>query len=188
MINLKKIKQLTVAILFLLGFGGIYFLIRLSSPTQDSVLEVPTVRDNLRSLTPGESTINDLESTMGEPVKSEDNVYEYPTTSNYRFHEVKVENERVRLIKETVTHLDEIYSTSLTEKYGEAEFKLYNVEKYRTSFILYVYPKEGVAYIGHHLDTTVLEIWYFPPLDDINEFQKQYAPEFTFEPEEVHFD
>lgn len=183
------IKQFIVVILFILGIGGVYYISKLRSVPSEVLPHLqPTLRDNLRSVTPGETTVNELNSTMGDPLKVEDNVYEYQTTSDYRFHEVMVEEDVVGIVKEIVTHSDKINSNSITDKYGESQQILFNTRKYRSSFKLNVYPENGIAYIGHTSDTTVLEIWYFPPTENINEFQEKWAPEWTFEPEVVPHD
>jgi len=52
------------------------------------------------------------------------------------------------------------------------------------SFDLFVYPANGIAYLGHS-DGTILEIWYFPPVENIDMFIENYGQGYGKEPSKV---
>lgn len=132
-----------------------------ANPTPTPVAKVATYKN----LIPGTSTENDVTSVWGRPVTTEtldgQKVSDYRSTNQYRFHQVIYYNGKAKLIKEIVNSNDNINADYITGTYGTTADKLY--EKYpHSSFNLYVYPSNGIAYLGH-VDGTIKEIWYFEP-------------------------
>jgi len=117
------------------------------------------------SLTPGTSSTTDVTNTLGRPIETKtvngEVVSQYKSTNQYRFHEVVFTNDTAKLIKEIVNTNDKINSDFITNTYGVASNILYE-QLANSTFNLYVYPANGIAYLGH-TDGTVLEIWYFEP-------------------------
>lgn len=173
-------------LLILLGIIPILFIINKALETK--LTEIPPSSPptsnvaSYKSLIPGESTENDVNNLLGYPVKVDQTdsvkIAEYKSTNPYRNHIVEFENKQISLIKEVVNKEDNKNADSIKSKYGLAPYILYN--QYPTStFNLYVYPKNGIAYLGHE-DGTLLEIWYFKPIEIdefINKWGKGYGKE-----------
>jgi len=118
-----------------------------------------------KSIVPGKSTLDEINNLLGFPVEqNEENgktTAEYGSSSKYRNNVVIVQNGVAALIKEVVTAIDNKKAESITSVYGIAPYRLYD-QRPNATFDLYVYPDNGIAYIGHE-DGTLLEIWYFQP-------------------------
>ncbi len=143
---------------------------------------VPKVAD-YKSVIPGISTESDLNKILGTPVKTtidgNRKLDEYKSTSELRLHNAVIENDKVIFIKEIISSYDTTKSSDLTSLYGEPPVKLYSKFP-NASFYLYVFPSNGIAYLGH-TDGTLLEIWYFIPTT-IQEFLSKWATEYSTSP------
>lgn len=150
-----------------------------ANPTPTPNTKVATYKN----LTPGISTEKDVTSVWGRPVTTEtingQTLSDYKSTNQYRFHQVVYVNGTAKLLKEIVNSNDNINADYVTGTYGSIKHKLY--EKYpHSSFNLYVYPANGIAYLGH-VDGTVKEIWYFEPTTFDN-FISLWAQDFSTTP------
>lgn len=118
-----------------------------------------------KSIVPGKSTLDEINNLLGFPIEqNEENgkiTAEYGSSSKYRNNIVIVQNGVASLIKEVVTATDNKKAESVTGVYGIAPYRLYD-QRPNATFDLYVYPNNGIAYIGHE-DRTLLETWYFQP-------------------------
>jgi outer membrane protein assembly factor BamE (lipoprotein component of BamABCDE complex) len=132
------------------------------------------------SLTPGISTQDQVNTDLGKPVNTKttdgQTVFDYKSTSQNRFHQVTFTNGVATLIKEVVTSTDNIKSDFVTNNYGVAPYMFYN-NNANNAFNLYIYPSNGIAYLGH-TDGTILEIWYFQPTT-IDDFTKNWGTGFS---------
>lgn len=149
---------------------------------------VPTSKTNrvadYKSIQPGKSTLEEINSLLGYPIEQSEKdgtvVTEYKSSSNYRNNIVTIQNGIATLVKEIVTATDNKKSQDIIKEYGEAPFVLYD-QKPSSTFNLYVYPTNGIAYVGHE-DGTLLEVWYFQPIDIdtfISTWAKGYSREKT---------
>lgn len=144
-------------------------------PTPTSI----TQRASYKDIVPGLSSEADLKKSLGTPLKTTTSelgiIDEYKSTSELRHHIATIKNEKVVFFKEIVSAKDETTSTNVTNIYGVAPNILYSKSP-NSTFNLYVYPSNGIAYLGHS-DGTLLEIWYFEPttIDNfINLWGKDY--------------
>lgn len=140
-------------------------------------------RASFKDITPGISSEADLNKVLGTPIRTniqgDQKVDEYKSTSQFRNHIAVIQNGAVSLIKEMISATDTTKANLITNIYGQAPYILY--EKFPNStFRLYVYPANGIAYLGHE-DGTLQEIWYFVPTT-IENFQITWASEYLFSP------
>lgn len=146
-----------------------------STPTSTRIAEY-------KSIKLGKSTLDEINKLLGFPVgQSEEGgkiTAEYKSSSKYRNNIVIVQNGVATLIKEIVTATDNKKSQDITNEFGVAPYRLYSQELSAT-FDLYVYPANGIAYLGHE-DGTLLEIWYFQPTD-IDNFTTTWANGYSTE-------
>jgi hypothetical protein len=132
------------------------------------------------SIAPGVSTQDQVTTALGKSTGTEtingQTAFQYKSTNQNRFHQVIYNNGTVSLIKEVVNSNDNIKSDYVTNQYGMAPYMLYN-DQSNNYFNLYVYPSNGIAYLGH-ADGTVLEIWYFQPTT-LDDFIKNWGTGFS---------
>lgn len=118
-----------------------------------------------KSIVPGKSTLEEVNKLLGLPIEQNEKngktIAEYESSSKYRNNVVTVQNGVATLIKEVVAATDNKKAESITSLYGIAPYQLYE-QRPSSTFDLYVYPNNGIAYIGHE-DGTLLEVWYFQP-------------------------
>lgn len=174
--------------LIMIGVAIVLYIVSLfvKGPPGTGVSPTPTPNNKVatyKNIVPGTSTEKDVTSVWGRPVTSETSngqtVSDYRSTNQYRFHQVIYTNGTAKLLKEIVNSNDNINSDYITGTYGTTKYKLY--EKYpHSSFNLYVYPTNGIAYLGH-VDGTVKEIWYFEPTTFDN-FVSLWAQDFSTTP------
>lgn len=142
--------------------------------------EVATFKDIAPGNTYKEEDINKI---LGIPVSStlsgEVKINNYPSSNEYRTNDIEFINGEVDFIKEVVNLDDNRTAEDIRKIYGVTEYILYeNVSD--SYFNLYVYPKNGIAYLGHN-DGTILEIWYFNPTE-INTFKSKWASNYSNKP------
>ena len=83
------------------------------------------------------------------------------------------------LIKEIVNSNDNIDASFVTNSYGIAPNMLYE-DLSNSVFNLYVYPQNGIAYLGA-ADGTLKEIWYFQQTK-LDDFIKNWGTGFSIDP------
>lgn len=149
-------------------------------PSTNTSSEVAKFKEIVPGNTYKEEEIN---KTLGAPVSStlsgEVKINNYPSSNEYRTNDIEFINGEVDFIKEVVNLDDNRTAEDIRKIYGVTEYVLYeNVSD--SYFNLYVYPKNGIAYLGHN-DGTILEIWYFKPTD-INTFKSKWASSYSDKP------
>lgn len=131
------------------------------------------------NLIPGKSTINEIEEVLGKPLSVSGDIYEFKSSSVARNHQVKTENNIGVFYKEIVSVFDKKTSEEITKIYGDPRFVLYGPDAPNGTY-LFIYPENGIAYLGNPSDKTLLEIWYFPP-STMEEFKKTWASGYSEE-------
>jgi len=173
-------------LLILISLTAVLFVVNKILETKIPTPVTPTpVTDkvaNYRSIVLGVSTQDEVNELLGFPLKeqyiNEKKVAEYSSTNEFRNHVVTIENGKVVLIKEIVNTNDNKNSSTIIDSYGTAPYMFYD-QRPSATFNLYVYPTNGIAYLGHE-DGTLLEIWYFEPttIDNfINKWGEGYGKE-----------
>ena len=154
-------------------------------PTISITTTTPVPNDKTASfnnIVPGETSQERINELLGFPLNTEDKdgktFLDYKTSNQYRNHTIVIKNGIVILIKEIVNKEDNINADIIREKYGVAPNILYE-QKFSSTFDLYVYPGNGIAYLGHQ-DGTILEVWYFQPTD-IDNFIESWANNYQKE-------
>ncbi|KKS96218.1 MAG: hypothetical protein UV71_C0001G0092 [Microgenomates group bacterium GW2011_GWC1_43_13] len=178
-----KYKKILIP-LFLISVISIGYIILVSLPKgnlQKKTSSIPKTGASYNDLTPGVSTIDDVQKTLGTPVKETQNdavtLLEYESSNPNFNNEFNLRSGVLYFVKQQVTESDKISITNINEKYGSYEYVLYGPLS-TSSFNLYVYPNKGVAYVGNQYSGIVFEIWYFPPTT-IEDFKTQYASDYT---------
>jgi len=145
-------------------------------PSPNIPTPISTSTATYRSLLPGASTQDEVNELLGFPLKegeqNGDKIAEYESTNKYRNHIITFENGKIALVREIVNSTDGKNSDTITNEYGEPPYILYDQYPAAT-FHLYVYPQNGIAFLGHE-DKTLLEIWYFEPMT-IDEFINKWG-------------
>lgn len=185
---LKKYNWIWIVFIVLVAyFGDLY----LQKSQRKNISPTPTPNmqaASYKSVVPGISTEADLNKVLGTPVKTTINgsqkIDEYKSTSELRLHGAIIENGKVVFIKEIVSAHDTLTTKNITDVYGNAANVLYNSKFPNASFNLYVYPPNGIAYLGH-VDGTLLEIWYFAPTT-IGDFTSRWAQDYSPTPSTEH--
>lgn len=155
-------------------------------PTQTKISSSPTPSSQVasfRSITPGVSTETDLKTLLGTPIKTtvdkNQNIDEFKSTSELRRHIAIVQSGKVIFFKEIVSAYDKTTAKDIINIYSVAPNILFN-KLPNSTFNLYVYPSNGIAYIGH-IDGTLLEIWYFQPTT-IDDFTSKWGQDYSTSP------
>jgi hypothetical protein len=117
------------------------------------------------NIVPGSTTKEQLFSTMGQPEKSEQTQegenYFYPSSSEFRPHEVDISDSTVKLIKEQITGIEGKKLTDFLSLFGAPEAKVYGTHGSFApgSF----WGSQGIMVFANENDGTVIEVWYFEP-------------------------
>ena len=181
-LNLNKKILIPLAIIFLLSI--FYIFINLFKKTNIvnntnivNKTNTRTKQADYKSIVPGITTKEQVLSKLGNPVKKTDNLLEYHSNNPNYNNQIQIEEDKVSFIKEYISLADNRNSKQITQVYGEPKNILYGPDA-NSGFFLYVYPENGIAYIGHSTSGLLLEIWYFPPTN-IDNFMKKYAQEYS---------
>jgi len=160
----KKYAWVWIIIIVLIAIVGDAYLTREKNVPSASPTPAPKTA-SYKDIIPGVATEEELNKILGTPLRTtidgSEKTDEYKSTSELRHHIAIIQSGKVVFIKEIVSAHDTIKSPNIVSIYGTAPNILYN--KYPNStFDLYVYPANGIAYLGHK-DGGLLEIWYFQP-------------------------
>lgn len=186
-LEIIKNKKITILAIFSLSLL-IFVVIRFNSNKQKltSVEKVdPSPVNKIASfdeIIPGKTSIEKINELLGKPLdstKSGDlDVFNYKSENQYRTHKVYSKDGLTELIIEEIVNENKT-ANDVRKIYGIAPEILY--EKTLTSvFNLYVYPSNGIAYLGHE-DGGILEIWYFVPTT-IEDFITKWGSDYSKEP------
>lgn len=173
-------------LLILVSLAAVLFVVNKILETKQSPSKIPepvnTNVANYRSITPGTSKLDDVNNLLGFPlgeIKIDGKlISEYQSSNQYRNHVVIFENNTVNLIKEKIISPEDKSANSITKEFGASPYILYSRDP-SAVFDLYVYPNNGIAYLGAS-DGTVLEVWYFKPTT-IEEFIDKWGEGYSKE-------
>lgn len=187
--NKKKTILITLlSIISLFSLVLILYKININKQTNNPIISVPKPIDKIASfkeIVPGETSLEEVNRLLGNPTSATTSgnitISDYKSSNEYRKHQVETENGNVLFVKEVVNMTDKINAEEIRKIYGIAPYILYE-KSHQNPFDLYVYPSNGIAYIGHE-DGTVSEIWYFKTTT-INNFISQWGSNYSKEPSE----
>lgn len=184
---IKNKKILLLAFVSLISM--VFILVKTNSSKKDiDVIKPPINSSNevatYKDIVPGNNyKEEDINKMLGVPVSStlsgEIKINNYSSSSEYRTNNIEFKNGEVDFIKEVINPDDTRTAEDIRKIYGVSEYVLY--ENTSDSFFnIYVYPNNGIAYLGHN-DGTILEIWYFKPTD-IATFKSKWASNYSDKP------
>lgn len=185
--NKSKNKKY-IYLLVVLSLISIIFLIfktNNSQITKEPTQSTAPVTKEIASfgdITPGKTSLEKINELLGTPISTEEQDGKtaslYKTSNEFRNHRVISENGVSQLVIEEVIN-SEKNASDIQIVYGTNPSILY--EKSPSSvFNLYVYPENGIAYLGHE-DGTVIEIWYFEPTN-MDNFKREWGKDFLISP------
>lgn len=185
MIKTRKItfKKFVILVLILISIFSVFYIysnIETKKPISNQNNTTNNKISSYKEIVPGNTfNENEINEKLGVPISTiniEDiKVSDYKSTNEYRNHQIEIENGSIKFIREVVNLVDNKTADDIRKIYGIAPYILY--EKSPSSFFdLYVYPNNGIAYIGHS-DGTILEIWYYKPTD-IETFISNFASNY----------
>lgn len=146
----------------------------------NNVLPTPTPSTGINSVQPGTSTIDDLTKVMGGPKNRIGDELFYNSKSPTRDTTVILSGQTVGLIKEIVAYSENRNINEVKSKYGDANNVLYGESAVNGNY-LFVYLEKGIAYLGNPNTETLMEIWRFSPILDINTFIKTWGSGYSEE-------
>jgi hypothetical protein len=184
MINLLKNKKRLVLIL-LVGLSIISILfIFTSTNKKEPVLPAATPSTSgiasWGKLTPGTSSQQDVIDVLGKPKNTEGDTLSFKSASSTRDTVVVIKNGTAELLKEVVSYSEKRNTEEITSKYGVAPNILYGQYSVNGDY-LFVYPTNGIAYLGNPVTGSLMEIWYFVPVD-INTFLSKWGQGYSTKP------
>lgn len=179
-----KNKKILIPLLIVFVVS-VLFIINYANKKESTVESKPTLTPvsriaDFNEVVPGKTSIEKINELLGSPLStiSLNNIDTsmYKSSNQYRTHEVVSENGIVKLIIEEVVDNSK-NSETIKKIYGVAPEVLY--EQLPSSvFNLYVYPENGIAYLGHESGNAILQIWYFEPTT-IQDFISKWASGFS---------
>ncbi len=183
-IEIIKSKKITILTIISLSFL-IFIVIKINNNKQNPIVqEIPTSTPvnkiaDFNEIIPGKTSLERINELLGKPLNStvsgELNVSSYKSTNQYRNHKVYSKDGLAELVVEEIINGSKT-ANDITKIYGIAPEMLY--EKTLSSvFNLYIYPSNGIAYLGHE-DGGILEIWYFVPTN-INDFIIKWGRDYS---------
>jgi hypothetical protein len=168
-------------IFIFISLAGILYVASLliKTPEEDKTSAIDKTA-SFESLTPGISNKGDVNTLLGKPLSSTTSgLFE---TSEYKSSVEMVPNvgyfinDKLSLLKRVVPAKEDEKSSSIISIYGTATNILFS-KTANSTFDLYVYPSNGIAYLGHS-DGTLLEVWYFQPTT-IKDFIEKYGQDYS---------
>lgn len=121
---------------------------------------------------------------LGQPVRDiQENNNEtlfYNSTSKTRSDQIIIEGGVVVMIKKMISYGDPEKISDINNVYGLSKYSLYGPDS-EGGNKLYVYPDNGIAYIGKPQFDTLEEIWHFVPMS-IKDFREKWAPNYSDTP------
>lgn len=137
-----------------------------------------------RSVKPGETSIENLISTYGDPIDNNGKNFTFDTKGESLRIYATIEDERLVLLKELITTRDRRKLSQVFIEFGDPTLTLYGEES-TEGIILYAYPRVGLAVLANpNQGGVVFEVWSFQPTD-LNNFRSRWAPEYKDSPSEV---
>ena len=186
-IEIIKSKKITILTIISLSFL-IFIVVKINNNKQNPIVqEIPISTPvnkiaDFNEIIPGKTSLERINELLGNPLSStvsgEINVSSYKSTNQYRNHKVYSKDGLAELVVEEIINGSKT-ANDIRKIYGIAPEMLY--EKTLSSvFNLYIYPSNGIAYLGHE-DGGIFEIWYFVPTN-INDFITKWGSDYSKEP------
>ena len=183
-IEIIKSKKITILTIISLSFL-IFIVVKINNNKQNPIVqEIPISTPvnkiaDFNEIIPGKTSLERINELLGNPLSStvsgEINVSSYKSTNQYRNHKVYSKDGLAELVVEEIINGSKT-ANDIRKIYGIAPEMLY--EKTLSSvFNLYIYPSNGIAYLGHE-DGGILEIWYFVPTN-INDFIIKWGRDYS---------
>lgn len=133
------------------------------------------------SLTPGISSREEINQKLGSPTsektEGDKTIASYKSKSATRPNVVTYQNQTGIFFKEIVTTKDSQRTGDIIKIYKEAKYILYGPDAPNGDY-LFVYPENGIAYLGNPNTGTLLEIWYFTPTT-FEDFKSKWASDYS---------
>ena len=124
----------------------------------------PSEASQWGQITPGQSTEADVTKILGKAKSINGTTQSYNSANSTRDNQVVYRNGIVDFSKETISYTEGKTTDEITAKYGVAQNMLYGQDSVN-GFYLFVYPSDGIAYLGNPVTKSLLEIWHFTPTD-----------------------
>ena len=86
----------------------------------------------------------------------------YPGANQYWDTEVSIQGDAVSFIREHIFLPQNVSLKSRLSSVGGTPIKLYGQISISGQYV-YVFPKNGIAFLANEKGDTVYEVWYFPP-------------------------
>lgn len=132
-------------------------------------------------VTAGKSTRQELESRLGKPVKiGDDQTYFFDSGNQYRPHQVQFSQDIVEIVKEQVIGNEKGKLDGFIKRYGSPQEILYG--QHGTFAPGHFWGNLGLLVFANQQDGTVVEIWYFEPIDVEGFLAKQPDLKRTIQP------
>ena len=185
---IEFIKGKKIILIAIISLSSLIFIVyKINNKGVEPIQEIPISSPvsgvvNFDEIIPGKTSLERINELLGKPLSSTTsgdlNISDYKSTNKYRNHKVYSKDGLAELV------VEEIINRSKTTKdiqkiYGIAPESLYSKSP-TSAFKLYVYPTNGIAYLGHQ-DGTILEIWYFVPTT-IDDFISKWGSDYSKEP------
>lgn len=170
--------KFAIIILFIALSVFVFWLIQ-RGKTNTDIEPVPTSEVNSwEGLTPGKSSVEDLNKVFGQPLNINGENYEYES-KNPNINNQALVNDNTAVLLKRITIVEEYLSLDESfSKYGYDYQTLYGPRS-SGGDNLYVYPEKGLALLGNTFDDSVSEIWYFVPVESTNEFISRFAQDYS---------
>ena len=182
----KRKKFFILGVISLISI--VFILFKTSSTKQVTTKPTPFSTNKIadfKSIVPNQTSLDRINELLGYPVETRKDgdftINEYRSTNKYRNHTIEIKKGLAIFIRQEIMS-GEQKASDIQKIYGLAPYMLYS-QAASATFNLFVYPNNGIAYLGHK-DGTILEIWYFSPTK-IEDFINNYGDGYGYEPSKV---
>ena len=182
----KRKKFFILGVISLISI--VFILFKTSSTKQVTTKPTPFSTNKIadfKSIVPNQTSLDRINELLGYPVETRKDgdftINEYRSTNKYRNHTIEIKKGLATFIRQEIIS-GEQKTSDIQKIYGLAPYMLYS-QAASATFNLFVYPNNGIAYLGHK-DGTILEIWYFSPTT-IEDFINNYGDGYGYEPSKV---
>jgi hypothetical protein len=179
----KKTKIIFLFVAFVVLIAG-YVVYRLMTKPKTTTSPPTTTNKQqgaYNDLLPGESALSDVEKALGKPLSEQEinnlQKLEFKSVSETRNNEAIIKDQKLAFFKEMV--YSNKTAEDITKQYGVTDNILYGPDAYN-GYNLYVYPENGIAYLGNPVTRDLLEIWYFSPTT-LDDFKQNWAADYSDE-------
>lgn len=167
-LTLTQVARLIKSEWFLLLAGVLslaIFTLAIFSFSKVEPQEIPQGISWQKNIIAGESTKEEVESTLGPPVKTQEKhgelSYFYPTANQYRLNEIEFRKNIVSIVKEQVIGNEKGVLNDYLQKYGQPEVKLFG--QHGTFAPGHFWGQRGLLVFASQNNGAIVELWYFTP-------------------------